>query len=146
MNDFKVGDMVEVIDTAGCSGYYDKLGEVGVVTSIQCGDFAKYDLVETSLAEGRQMHRNRFKKVEAVKDLRKELSDAIDLLTKYKVKSSPNFPDTYYLGHGNKSLTKENLLNWIFPPVKTPKELEVERIESEMRKLADELAKVNQEN
>ena len=56
--DFKVGDMVEVINTNGCSGYYNKLGEVGVVTAIQCGSIAKYDLVETSLLEGRQMHRN----------------------------------------------------------------------------------------
>lgn len=86
------------------------------------------------------------------KDLRKELSDAIDTLIKYSIaidyKGYSNGEEKYSYSIKNFSFSecKDGIIDKVLPitPEQTPEQLEVEEIEKEMKKLTERLAKVKE--
>ena len=77
--------------------------------------------------------------------MREAVSDAIDLLDKYKVGKYLNkrFSNgDYCWSIGVAHTSKQGLLDQLFP-VKTPQQLEIKKVELKMRVLADRLKTLN---
>lgn len=145
MCDLKVGDKVEVVSGDGAKAYERFVGQIGEVVSVNFPRFSTVPLIETSLIEGVEMLSYRFKKVGDREALRKELSNALDLIEKLGISPHRTSYNIYFLNNESKWFSKDALINKLYPPTKTPKQLEVERIEKEMRELADRLADLNEE-
>ena len=136
MSEFKVGDRVRCIDD---DGWYKNLtvGKEYVITTLSRPYIRITDdegLEESGFAA------HRFK---LVTDERQALSDAMDLMLKYDI-GRVRGGEIWYYGKANQPTlcAKGLILDDIFPPSPTAQELEISRIETEMRALADSLAKL----
>lgn len=132
MSKFKIGDRVRVIDNSGSPNEY-KVGEVGIIVNI----------VGTIVLKGKSsgMYDERFELAHEYPnpphkhcELIKVWADGGDIEASYNdgaswaVATQPRWNKTE--------------ISFRIKPQKSEKDIEIERIESEIRKLADDLAKV----
>ena len=132
--EFKTGDVIVCVNVEGGKSLTE--GKEYVVTSM-CGEYVRSDDDTGGKDAGYGAWR-----FDLATDERQALSDAIALVQKYKARVSATdvycgAAELYTLVQG-----KELVLDVIFPPTPTAQELEVARIETEMRALADSLAKL----
>jgi len=136
MSKFKKGDMVVCVDTGGFPSL-SKGKEYVVLDGCQ-----QYARIVNDCGKGGGYANYRFELV----DERQALSDAIALVQKYEIGVNVTTNKVWskaVMGHTN-NRTTEQLLDKLFPPTPTAQELEVARIETEMRALADSLAKAKE--
>jgi hypothetical protein len=136
-NKFKVGDEVRCIDADGWDNCLTE-GRVYLVTSLH-KEYVRVTDDEGGVNAGFDQAR-----FELVVDERQELSDAMDLLAKHRVRvdsfSGPGGACYYYAGDfPSKGRKKEDALDFLFPTL-TPEQLEIEVVEGKLRVLADQLA------
>ena len=135
MREFKKGDKVVCVDSDHCGGVIT-VGKVYTVLRAVESDLIDIDRDDVGVGG---YFSYRFELV----DERQALSDAIDLCLKHDVRVSVSKACVYT---GDYVQGKECVLDKVFPPSPTAQELEMEReiarIETEMRALADSLAKL----
>jgi len=143
--EFKVGDLVRVIDGSGFTRVYKGLqGQCFIVTAVQPSNGGG-DMIQTTASEEGGMLDYRFELADTTTE-RQALSDAIALVQKYKIGvnvANDRVWSYRVFGHSNNRTVVE-LLDKLFPPAKTADQLEIEEVEGKLRVLADQLAKLKE--
>lgn len=141
---FKKGDTVECIYRE--EGWSIESGKTYEVLSVSSDN--RWVEIFLPQAKNQSYHYSRFKLVETkmseVEKKREELTKAIKVLQQYDANIAVHKDKSIFVSKTLKDysafdLNLEGLLEYLVPD---PKQDEIERIESEMRKLADDLAKL----
>jgi len=143
--EFKVGDLVRVIDESGSARVYKGLlGQCFTVTSVRPSNGGR-DMIRTTASGESGMLDYRFELADTTTE-RQALSDAIALVQEYKIGVNVSDDRVWsyrVFGHSNNRTVVE-LLDKLYPPAKTTDQLEIEEVEGKLRVLADQLAKLKE--